>query len=156
MGGHKTLDRETYRDEIKLALTGGVLTLEIDDSTIDKVIDSAFREVQRYIDTTKLETLDYQSCIDLNPRKICAITNVFRTEGFASNSSNGISDPLYATQWQLLSTNGNIMSSDYIYNYAAWNSSLQMRNTLATDLSYLFDQAENKLYITVSTGVPAK
>ena len=51
------MDRNVYRDEIRLALTGGVLDLEINDATLDKIVDSAFREIQRYIDITKFETI---------------------------------------------------------------------------------------------------
>ena len=51
------MQMQAYVDEIKLHLTGGVLQLEIDDATIMKVVNSAFREVQRYIDTTRMDTL---------------------------------------------------------------------------------------------------
>jgi len=53
------MQMQAYVDEVKLRLTGGVLQLEIDDATIMKIIDSAFREVQRYIDTTILETIPF-------------------------------------------------------------------------------------------------
>ena len=48
------MDKQAYINEVKLKLTGGVLDIEIDDATIGTLIDSAFREVQRYIDTTKI------------------------------------------------------------------------------------------------------
>ena len=67
-----------YIQEIKLLLTGGVLELEIDDATIAKIVDAEFRELQRYIDTSFFETLQYQKCIDLSPRKINAVVHVYR------------------------------------------------------------------------------
>ena len=63
------MQMQAYVDEVKLRLTGGVLQLEIDDATIMKIINSAFREVQRYIDTTVLETIPFKPCIDLNLTK---------------------------------------------------------------------------------------
>ena len=72
-----------YIDEIKLHLTGGVLELEIDDATLAKIVNAAFRELQRYIDTSVFETIPYQKCLDLNPRKINAVVHVYRTQGFS-------------------------------------------------------------------------
>ena len=148
------MDRNVYRDEIRLALTGGVLDLEINDATLDKIVDSAFREIQRYIDITKFETIPYQQCIDLSPRTIESVSAVYRAEAYNGDSNNAMSDPMYATQWQLLSANGNIINNNYLMNFAAWNTTQQIRNTLATDLSYIYDKNTNKLYITVSTGTP--
>lgn len=35
-------------DEIKLDLTGGLLELEIEDATIESVIQKCLREIERY------------------------------------------------------------------------------------------------------------
>ena len=151
------MQMQAYVDEVKLRLTGGVLQLEIDDATIMKIINSAFREVQRYIDTSVLETIPFSSCIDLSPRKVTAVTRIYRSEGFTTESSeqSSMQDPMLVQQWQLLSGNGNVLSmSDYALNYAAWSTSLQIRNTLSTDLAFRYDAASNKLYITTSSGTP--
>ena len=39
---------EEVIEEIKLELTGGVLELEIEDSIIEKTVQKALRELQRY------------------------------------------------------------------------------------------------------------
>ena len=83
------MDLKSYVDEIKLKLTGNLLELEIDDETIVKVIYSAFREIQRYIDLTVYETMSYSSCIDLNPRKINHVAAVFRAQALASATPTG-------------------------------------------------------------------
>lgn len=150
------MNRNVYRDEIKLALTGGVLELEIDDATIDKVVDSAFRESQRYIDITKFETLPYEKCIDLSPRHIENVNAIYRADAYSGTTSTGMADPMYATQWQVLSANGNVLNQNYLMNYASWNTTQQIRNTLATDLSFIYDKNTNKLYVSVSTGTPEK
>lgn len=76
------MNREAYRDEIKLQLSGGLLELEIDDETIDKIINSAFREIQRYIDTTYIVTLPYSPCIDLSEYNINSISMIYRANGY--------------------------------------------------------------------------
>lgn len=105
------MDLETYREELKLKLTGGILDLELDDPTLDKVINSAFREVQRYIDTTRLATIPYSGCIDLSKVGVSSVSRVFRTQGFTGGEQDNttlMADPMYASQWQLLSGSGNM------------------------------------------------
>lgn len=153
------MDRKAYKDEIKFKLTGGVLECELDDIALDRVLDSAFREVQRYISTTRLITIPFSRCIDLTEYKVNVVTGVYRTDGFGSTtdiSGNSQVDPMMAAQWQLLSGSGGNMANmqNYILNYASWNTLLQIRNTVSTDLAYKFMRDENKLYINVSTGAP--
>ena len=163
------MDLKSYVDEIKLKLTGNLLELEIDDETIVKVIYSAFREIQRYIDLTVYETMSYSSCIDLNPRKINHVAAVFRAQALASATPTGDSsvesttyvglnqDPLNLSLWQGLagSYGYNAYSlTNYTYNYMAYNTAQQIRNTLSTDLAFRYDRAKNLLYINASMGVP--
>lgn len=68
-----------------------------------------------------------------------------------------MADPIYMAQWQVLSGNGaNYNTDQWTYNYAAWNTMLQMRNTMSTDLSFRFDRAEQKLYINCAFDIPEK
>ena len=148
-----------YIDEIKLQLTGGVLNLELDDTNLTNVINSAFREVQRYIDTTKLVTVPFVSCIDLTNFKSSAIVKVFRSQGYNGDQSQDatlLADPMYAAQWQLLCGSGNMYNlNDWILNYAAWNTMLQIRNTTSTDLAFREDKNAKKLYINTGFDKPA-
>lgn len=57
---------ENYIEQIKLALTGGLLELEIPDTTIAQIVNQSLREVQKYIDIPKLVTVPYAPCIDLS------------------------------------------------------------------------------------------
>ena len=150
-------DISFYRDEIKLLLTGGVLELELEDEQIDKIINSAFREIQRYIDTTVFETMAFSRCIDLNPRKINSVVGVYRTRGVGvTGDSNSATDPAYLMQWQLFSPTGSVMYNydNFVQNYTSWLTAIQMRNTLSTDLLYKYDRDNNKLYINVIDGHP--
>ena len=46
--------------------------------------------------------------------------------------------------------------TNYAYNYAAWNTALQIRNTTSTDLNFVYDHENNKLYVNASDGIPAQ
>lgn len=154
------MDIQAYRDEIRLKLTGRLLDLELDDSTLDSVINSAFREIQRYIDTTRLATIQYSPCIDLSKCGVNAVVAVYRSQGYLSPSadaSDGISgiDPMYAMQWQILAGLGTGMFNNYaLSNYAAWNTSLQIKNTISTDLAFKYDRHSDKLYINCAFDQP--
>lgn len=152
---------QAYIDEIKLALTGGVLNLEIDDSTIQQIINSAMREMQRYICSTKIITVPYQKCINLNEYniKVNAITRVYRA--IAANTSSDKSntyatvDPMQIGLWQLTSNTGNMYNfADYTSRLASWSTMQQVGNTLSTDLIFYYEDATKKLYIntTLNSG----
>lgn len=155
------MEMTDYIDEIKLELTGNLLSLEITNETLELVVKKAFREVQRFIDTTKLMTIPYAQCIDLSGSKVSSVTRIFRSQGYlgsADQESTGISqiDPMFAMQWQFLVGSGDIYNlNDWIMNYAAWNTVLQMRNTTSTDLSFKQDKQAEKLYINTLDKPPA-
>lgn len=152
------MDMQAIKDEVLLKLTGNVVSFELTDATLTMVVNSALREVQRYIDTFRFVTVPYARCIDVSEHNISSVIAIKRTEGYlvsTDNGSYGISDPMYASYWQLFSTSGNIYNmSDFAYNYASWNTLSQIRNTISTDLSYYFEKSTNKLYVNVSTGQP--
>lgn len=115
---------DLIRDEIKLKLTGGVLDLELDDTNLDKIINAAFREVQRYINSTKIVKLVFKPCLDLSSLKVSSVVTVRRTQGYLSGdpeSDGSQVDPMYVAQWQLLSGLGGtgLNISNFGNNYAA-------------------------------------
>lgn len=154
------MNTNDLREEIKLRLTGGILELELDDTTIDRLINSSLREVQRYINTTKLITIPYSKCIDLkstedpltkNNIKVNAIVGVYRTHGSTDNAES--TDPMMMSMWQMLGGYGNGFDiTNYTYNYLSYNTLNQIRNTLSSDLSYVYDKPTEKLYINSSTA----
>lgn len=151
------MDMQAIKDEVLLKLTGDVVSFELSDAALTKVINSSLREIQRYIDTFKMITVPYSSCIDLSDYKVSSVTGVRRTEGYlsSSNDDSATVDPLYASQWMLLSGVGNLGHvADYASNLAAWNTLMQIRNTISTDLSFYYNKTDNKLYVNVSSGQP--
>ena len=161
------MDIEAYRENIKLQLTGGLLDLELEDSTLDKIINTALIELQRYICTVEYATIDFDRCIDTTKLKdqfgkdvkIAHVSRVFRAKAYAGNEdqSTGMMDPMYVSQWQILSGTGNLYNfQDYALNYASWNTLLQIRNTISTDLSFRYDRVGNRLYVNISNNPPSK
>lgn len=156
------MTKQEIIDEIRLELTGYVLEMEIDDKTIEAVINKSLRELQRYIDETNLVTVPFASCIDLtgtplSKERVSSITKIYRTEAYGSADGNGsFTDPLWAQQW-LMFTNGGTMYnlSDYILNYASWMQLTQIRNTISTDMAFKEDRHNNKLYINCNMTKPA-
>lgn len=152
------MELQQYVDEIKLALTGGVLELEIPDTTIGEVVKKCFREIQRYIDTTKVVTVPYANCIDLTDFKCSSITKIYRAVGYNGDGSsidNSTIDPMYAQRWMAFSSGGTMYNlNNYLLNYMSYNTLLQMRNTTTTDLSYFEDKVGKKLYINVGYDQP--
>ncbi|MDY3757392.1 MAG: hypothetical protein SO009_03750 [Bacilli bacterium] len=148
---------QDYIDEIKLELTGGLLELEIPDTTIARIVNMALREVQRYIDIPKLITVPYAKCIDLTDFKHDSIVKVYRTTGYSS-SENGdtlMNDPMYQQQWMVFSNGGSMYNLDnYLMNFMSYSTLMQMRNTLSTDLSFREDKQAKKLYINSSYDIP--
>ena len=154
------MDMQAVKDEILLKLTGDVVSMELSDATLTKIINSSLREIQRYIDTFNVVTVPYTKCIDLSDYKISSVVGVRRAEGYMSDNDSktgAISDPLYASQWMLLSGLGNVgQINNFASNVAAWNTMLQVQNTMSTDLAFYYVKSDNKLYINVSSNYPAK
>lgn len=160
---------EDYIEEIKLELTGGVLDLEIPDATLANIVNRSLREVQRYIDIPKVVTVPFAYCIDLGPYtdkdgvehpgfKHSSIVKVYRVEGYNGNTgieSDVPNDPMYMQQWMIYSNGGSMYNLDnYVMNYLAYNTLLQMRNTLSTDMSFKEDKEGKKLYINCAYDAP--
>lgn len=154
------MDMDAYRQELRLRLTGNLIDLELNDDALDGCINSAFRQVQRYIDSTRLATIPYSGAIDLSACKVSSVSRVFRAEGYAWGNSNpdvsGSYDPMYMASWQMMSGANSIAQgiSEWAQNYAAFNTSLQIRNTLSTDLFFRYDKHSNLLYINCSFDKP--
>lgn len=151
------MDMKAYIDEIKLDVTGGILELEIGDDTIAQIVNSAMREMQRYICSTKLITLDYSKCIDLSKHKINSIARVYRADGqgITASTDHTVTDPMQIALWQITSNTGNMYNlNDFTYRLGSYSTLQQISNTISTDLAYYYDDADKKLYIntTLTSG----
>jgi hypothetical protein len=139
---------QSYIDEIKLCVTGGILELELSDDVLQRIVQSAMREMQRYICSTKIVTVPYKKAIDVKDMKVNAIARVYRADGTTSSSEDKTTDPVAVSLWQLTSNMGNMYNfTEYAYRYAAYNTLQQIGNTMSTDLAFFYDDASCKLYI---------
>lgn len=70
----------------------------------------------------------------------------------ASNSY----DPMYLASWQQMAGAGQLTGgiTQWAQNYASYNTALQIRNTLSTDLLFRYDRHTNLLYINCSFDKP--
>lgn len=149
------MEMQSYVDEIKLDVTGGVLELEIPDETIQRIVQSAMRELQRYICSTKIMTVPYSKAIDLKDKHVNAVARVYRASDSTHSGAQNSHDPVQIGLFQLTSNMGNMYNfNNYVNNFAAYNTLQQIGNTLSTDLSFYYDDAVSKLYIntSLSTG----
>lgn len=154
-------NKEYYIEYIKLMLTGNVLRLEVSDEILGKYVDMALVELQRFIDQTKYVTVPFAKCIDLEGFNHSAIIHVYRTEGFTGDTTSGMTtsdvDPMYAQTWAVFSGGGTMYNlQNYVMNYLSYNTLLQMRNTMSTDLAFREDKEGNKLYINASYDQPSR
>ena len=153
------MTKQEYIENIKLEITGGVLELEIPDDTLGKVIDRTLQEVQRFIDVTEMITVPFAPCIDISNSKVSSVSRIFRVEGTTGSTELGISqstvDPMYAQTWMAFTNGGTMYNlNDYVLNYMAYNTLLQMRNNTSTDLSFKQDHQAGKLYINTGYDRP--
>lgn len=152
------MELTAYIQDIKLKLGGALLELELDDSQIGQIVNSAFIELQGYIDLTKFITVDYSSCLDLSKIeqtygvRISNVRRIFR----ASSYSNGTSalqsaDPRYLQYVTMTSGTGMVgnitMLSNWVNNYSNYMTYQQMKNTTSTDLMFIVNKLDNKVYI---------
>ena len=165
---------EEIISEIKFKLTGGVIKLEISDEAIAEIVKASLREIQRYIDTTRVITVPFSKCIDLGKYvdkdgkeqefNCSSVVKVYRTKAFLASENDmnsletGDLDPFQTQMWRVFSNNGNMYNlQEYILNYMSYNTLNQLRSYSSTDLS--FKEVNNrkdghKLYINVMYNNP--
>ena len=89
---------EEIIEEIRLTLTGGVIDLEIDDKTLEKIVNKSLRELNRYCIETRIITIPFEKCIDMSKYNVRYIADIYRTTALGNGTTNsdnnntGISD----------------------------------------------------------------
>ena len=135
------MTKQEYIEYVKFIVTGGRTRLEIPDETIGKFVDFSLQEIRRYLDETQLITVPFAKVIDLTDSMVSSVVKVYRTEGYTGDTTEGITtseiDPMYAQQWMAFSSGGTMYNlNNYVLNYLAYNTLLQMKNTLSTELNF--------------------
>lgn len=141
------MEMQDYVDEVLLKLGQGRVAIEIaEDGLIERVIQSAFREIQRYINVTKYATLKYSRCIDLSKCGVLAVTEVMRTK--SSTQSYDFPDAIYLS---LTTYPGSLNSMS---DYRSYIRIRQIRNTLNPDLAFRYDETTSRLYVSAMYPEP--
>lgn len=132
---------DDYVNYIKIQLGGSVLQLECEDQ-IPEIVEIAFNEMRNAVTDINFLTVPYAPVIDVSGYNIASIHYLMR----GTSSSMGITqlqDAMYLyvnqSQWAL--------QHDYVDRVANAMLIQQNKSMLSTDLDFVYDKYENKLYI---------
>jgi hypothetical protein len=135
-----------YVDDIAFQLGGGVLELEI-QSQLPKCVNKALKEIMRYMTTPKLKTVPYSSTIDCNEYKVYSVISVRRPH------------PLHGTNYGVgdldvfSMASGVLTSVDPTY-YENRMMLIQQRNTISTDMDFIWEPSTKLLRLSVNPPFP--
>jgi hypothetical protein len=136
---------EEYKDEILMSLGAPIVQIEIKDY-IPQYINRAFRELKRYISTPHFVTVPYTgAAIDLTSYNVYSVINVMRSQ------------PTYGTFIQdadVFTLASSYYNMNNIDNYVNRMAILQQRNTLATDLDFIWNSETKQLFISTNPPFP--
>lgn len=136
---------EEYKFEIESSLGAPIVEVEI-KPYIENYVNRAFKELKRYISTPYFTTLPYTgTAIDLSSYNVYSVINVMRSE------------PTYGTFMQdadVFSLASSYYNMNNIENYANRMLILQQRNTISTDLDFIWNADNKTLYISTNPPFP--
>lgn len=135
-----------YVDDIAFQLGGGVLELEI-QSQLPKCVNKALKEIMRYMTTPKLKTVPYSNTIDCNEHKVYSVISVRRP------------NPIYGTTYgvgdlDVFSLASGVLSSVDPTYYENRMMLIQQRNTISTDLDFIWEPSTKLLRLSVNPPFP--
>lgn len=136
---------QEYIDEIEFSLGAPVVEIEIKGYT-ERCVMRAFRELKRYISTPSFITVPYTgTAIDLSANNVYSVINVMRNQ------------PTYGTFIQdadVFSLASSYYNMNNIDNYTNRMLILQQRNTISTDLDFLWNYDTKQLLISTNPPFP--
>ena len=136
---------QEYVDEIEFSFGAPLVQIEIKGYT-ERYVQRAFRELKRYINTSSLMTVAYTGqAINLTGKNVYSVINVMRSQ------------PTYGTFMQ--DADVFTMASSYynmsnIEDYTNRMTILQQRNTISTDLDFIWEADTKTLYINTNPPFP--
>lgn len=136
-----------YVDDIAFQLGGGILNIEIQGS-LDKCVNKAFREIKRYMTTPKYMTVPFSNTINCSDKHVYSIINVMRSQ------------PIYGTDigdltgLDVFSMAASVTSASNNSAYENVLQKIQIRNTMSTDLDYIWEPDTKLLRLSVNPPAP--
>lgn len=130
---------------IENQLGGQVLDLELTPLNIKDIVEQAFEEIKHYMTDLYTVTVPFANCIDLSKYNIDSIESVMRGQ---DSILTGM--PFQMPAMDLM----NVTGMFNIENYA--NAILVKRNLniLSTDMDFVWDKPNQKLYISANPNIP--
>ena len=131
---------------IENQLGGQVLDLELKPENIKQIVEQAFEEVKHYMTDTYTVTVPYANCIDLKDYNIDSVESVLRGQ---DSILTGI--PFQMPAMDLMNVTG-------VYNLDNYTNALQIKrnlNILATDMEFMWDKPNHKLYVYANPNIPS-
>lgn len=131
---------------IENQLGGQVLDLELKPEDILQIVDQAFDEIKHYMTDTYTVTVPYANCIDLSKYNIDNVESVLR----------GQDSILTGVPFQLPAMD--LMNITGMYNLESYANAMLIKrnmNTLATDMEFMWDKPNQKLYVYANPNFPA-
>ena len=136
------LTKEQYVKYIKLQLGAPIVWVELEDM-LEDVLDMAFQELKGYITDSETMTVPYANVIDLADKKVASISYVMR--GSPNISVSGLQDMMYI--YTSRNRTSGVTNSFTLSDYARALMVQQNKNALSTDLDFMYDRKNEKLYL---------
>lgn len=134
-----------YVDEIEFSLGAPLVEVEIKNYT-QRCVERAFREIKRYINTSSLMTVANTGLdIDLSGQNVYSVICVMRSQ------------PTYGTFMQdadVFTLASSYYNMNNINSYTDRMSILQQRNTISTDLDFIWEPETKILHISTNPPFP--
>ena len=131
---------------IESQLGGQVLDLELKPEDIKLIVEQAFEEINHYMTDTYTVTVPYAQCVDLKKYNIDNVESVMRCQ---DSILTGI--PFQMPAMDLMNITG-------MYNMENYTNALLIKrnlNILATDLDFMWDKPNRKLYVYANPNIPS-
>lgn len=144
------LTLEDYVDYIKLQLGVPIIWVEIEDH-LPNIVKMAFQELKSYVSDVETMTLPYAPVIDLEDKHINSVIYLMR--GQQNISVAGLQDMMYIYTSRNRSSGYN--NSFTLGDYARGLMVQQNKAALSTDLDFLHDKKNEKLYVYAQQILPS-
>lgn len=131
---------------IEMQLGYPVVQIELTPEQIKVIVDQAFQEIVHYMTDTYTFSVPYAQCIDLSKYNVDNVESVLRGQ---DSLLTGL--PFQMPAMDLMNVTGT-------YNLDQYIDALLIKrnlNILATDMDFVWDKPNKKLYIAANPNVPS-
>lgn len=132
---------------IEMQLGYPIVQIELTPEQIKTIVEQAFQEIVHYMTDNYTVTVPYAQCIDLSKYNIDNVEYVMRGQ---DSLLTGL--PFQMPAMDLMNVTGT-------YNLSQYTDALLIKrnlNILATDMDFVWDKPNKKLYLTANPNTPSK